>query len=182
MNILVDLFVTFLKISTFTVGGGPAMLPLIEKYAVYNKKWISKEEFVDMVALSQSIPGPIAVDAAVYIGYKTAGIAGSIVAVFGAVLSGFLALLIIAVYFTNINQNKNVEAVFMGMRPAVVALLAVPVLSMWKHSKINKKTIAIPIVTVILVAFFNVNAVYIIIASALGGLIYGLLHKRGKLL
>jgi chromate transporter len=179
MNILVDLFVTFLKIGTFAVGGGPAMLPLIEKDAVYNKKWISKEEFVDMIALTQSIPGPIAVDTSVYIGYKVAGIAGSIAAVFGAIFSAFVVVLIIAMYFVNINQNKNVEAVFMGIRPAVVALLAVPVLRMGKSSKINRKTIIIPIVTVILVAFFNINAVYIIIASAIGGLIYGLFRKRG---
>ena len=78
MNILVDLFVTFLKIGTFAVGGGPSMIPLIERDAVYNKEWISKEEFVDMIALAQSIPGPIAVDASVFIGYRVAGIPGSI--------------------------------------------------------------------------------------------------------
>lgn len=178
MNILVELFVTFLKIGTFTVGGGPAMLPLIEKDAVYNKKWISKEEFVDMVALTQSIPGPIAVDTSVYIGYKVAGIPGSIVAVLGAVFSAFVAVLIIAVFFVNFAQNKNVEAVFKGIRPAVVALLAVPVIRMGKSSKISKNTIAIPIITVILVSFFNINAVYIIIASAIGGLTYGLFVKR----
>ncbi|MGE5628169.1 MAG: chromate transporter [Solirubrobacterales bacterium] len=179
MKIILDLFITFLKISTFTLGGGPSMLPLIEKYAVNEKKWITKEEFVDMAALSQSIPGPIAVDAAVYIGYKSAGIFGSLAAVLGSVLSAFLALLLIAAYFTNINENKIVEAVFKGIRPAVVALLVLPVISMWKTSKINKKTVVIPIATVIMVAFFNVNAVYIIIASALGGFLYGVLRKRG---
>lgn len=179
MKIILDLFITFLKISTFTLGGGPSMLPLIEKYAVDEKGWITKEEFVDMAALSQSIPGPIAVDAAVYIGYKSAGILGSLAAVFGSVLSAFIVLLVIAMYFTNISDNKVVEAVFKGVRPAVVALLVLPVISMWKASKINKKTIAIPLITVILVAFFNVNAVYIIIVSALGGILYGLLRKRG---
>lgn len=179
MNILIDLFVTFLKIGTFTVGGGPSMIPLIEKDAVYNKKWISKEEFVDMIALTQSIPGPIAVDTSVYIGYKVAGIAGSIAAVFGAIFSAFVAILIISMYFVSISRSKNVEAIFMGIRPAVVALLAVPVLRMGKSSKINRKTIIIPIITVILVAFFNVNAVYIIIVSAIGGLIYRLFVKRG---
>lgn len=175
---VMDLFVTFLKISTFTVGGGPAMLPLIEQSAVYDKKWITEEEFVDMVALSQSIPGPIAVDTAVYIGYKVAGIAGSISAVFGATLSAFVAILVIAIYFTNLNQNKAVEAVFMGLRPAVVALLAIPVLKMAKSLKINPKTIIIPVVTAILVSFCNISAVYIIIASGLGGLAYGYMRRR----
>ena len=178
MNILVDLFVTFLKIGTFAVGGGPSMIPLIERDAVYKKKWISKEEFVDMIALAQSIPGPIAVDASVFIGYRVAGIPGSISAVFGSIFSAFVVLLLIAMYFVGINKNRNVEAVFKGIRPAVVALLAVPVLRMGKSSKINKKTVIIPIVTVILVALFNVNAVYIIIFSALGGLLYGLFKRR----
>ncbi len=178
MHILFDLFITFVKISTFTLGGGPSMLPLIEKYAVYDKKWITEGEFVEMVALTQSIPGPIAVDSAAYIGYKCAGLPGSLAAVFGSVLSAFLVLLIIAVYFSNINDNKTVEAVFKGIRPAVVALLALPVLSMWKTSKINKKTIAIPVITFVLVGIFNINAVYIIIASAAWGLLYGHLSRR----
>jgi len=179
MGNVMDLFVTFLKISTFTVGGGPAMLPLIEQSAVYDKKWITEEEFVDMVALTQSIPGPIAVDTAVYIGYKVAGIGGCISAVLGATLSAFVAILVISIYFANINQNKTVEAVFLGLRPAVVALLAIPVLKMAKSLKINPKTVIIPIVTAILVSFCNVSAVYIIIASGLGGLAYGFM-RRGK--
>lgn len=178
MNILVDLFITFFKIGTFAVGGGPSMIPLIERDAVYNKKWITKEEFVDMIALGQSIPGPIAVDASVFIGYRVAGIPGSISAVFGSIFSAFVVILLIAMYFVNITKNKNVEAIFKGIRPAVVALLAVPVLRMGKSSKINKKTVFIPVVTVILVAFFNVNAVYIIIIFALGGLLYGLFTRR----
>ncbi|MBC8061119.1 MAG: chromate transporter [Clostridiaceae bacterium] len=175
-----DLFITFLKIGTFTVGGGPSMIPLIERDAVYNKKWISKEEFVDMIALAQSIPGPIAVDASVFIGYRVAGIAGSVAAVLGSVFSAFVLLLVIAIYFVGITKNQNVEAIFKGIRPAVVALLAVPVLRMGKSSKLNKKTVIIPIITVILVAFFNVNAVYIIIAAAMGGLIYGLVIRKGR--
>ena len=158
-----------------------SMIPLIERDAVYNKKWITKEEFVDMIALTQSIPGPIAVDASVFIGYKVAGIAGCIAAVFGSIFSAFVVLLIIAMYFVGIDKNRNVEAIFKGLRPAVVALLAVPVLRMGKSLKINKKTIIIPIVTVILVAFYNINAAYIIIASAIGGLLYGFFIKRKTL-
>jgi len=180
MNVLADLFFTFLKIGTFAVGGGPSMIPLIEIDAVHNKKWISEEEFVDMVALTQSIPGPIAVDASVFIGYKVAGIPGSIAAVLGSVFSAFVVLLAIAAYFVGIEKNKSVEAIFMGVRPAVVALLALPVIRMGVSSKITKKTVAIPIATVILVSFFNINAVYIIIAAALGGLAFGFFMKWRK--
>jgi len=176
---LIDLFVTFLKISTFAVGGGPAMLPMIEQYAVQDKKWITEEEFIDMVALAQSIPGPIAVDTAVYVGYKVAGVPGSISAVIGATLSAFAALLVIAMYFGNISQSKAVEAVFTGIRPAIVALLAVPVFRMAKSLKINRKTIIIPMATVILVSFLNVDAVFVIIAAAVGGLLYGTFKKGG---
>jgi chromate transporter len=175
---VMDLFITFLKISTFTVGGGPAMLPLIEQSAVYDKKWITEEEFVDMVALAQSIPGPIAVDTAVYIGYKVAGMPGSLSALLGATLSAFVAILVIAIYFANLNQNKGVEAVFKGLRPAVVALLSIPVLKMAKSLKINPKTFIIPVVTVVLVSFYNISAVFIIIASGLGGLAYGSIRRR----
>ncbi|ADL51236.1 chromate transporter [Clostridium cellulovorans] len=178
MRKLFDLFYIFFKIGTFTLGGGPSMLPLIEKASVDDKKWLSKEEFVDMVALAQSIPGPIAVDTAVYIGYKVSGIPGSIAAVLGATISAFTPILIIAIYFTNISHNKNVEAIFSGIRPAIVALLAVPALNMGKTAKINKKTIIIPIITVILVSFFKVNAIYLIVLAGIGGLLYGLLIKR----
>ena len=180
MNVLADLFFTFLKIGTFAVGGGPSMIPLIEIDAVHKKKWISEEEFVDMIALTQSIPGPIAVDASVFIGYKVAGIPGCIAAVLGSIFSAFVVLLVIAAYFSGINKNQTVEAVFMGVRPAVVALLALPVLRMGKSSNITRKTIIIPIATVIFVSFLNINAVYIIISAALGGLAYGFFTKRRK--
>jgi chromate transporter len=176
---LIDLFYTFFKISTFAVGGGPSMLPMIEQYAVHDKKWITEEEYIDMVALAQSIPGPIAVDTSAYVGYKVAGIAGSISAVIGSTLSAFIALLVVAIYFSNINQNKGVEAVFTGIRPAIVALLAVPAFRMAKSLKISGKTLVIPLVTVVLVSFLNVSAVYIIILSALGGIVYGNVKGKG---
>ena len=178
MNKLLEMFLIFFKIGTFTIGGGYAMVPLIEKEVVDKKEWISRDDFLEMLALAQSAPGPIAVDVAVFVGYKVAGIAGSIAAVFGAIFTAFATLLLVAMYFTGMQDNPIVESVFKGIRPAVVALIAAPVIRMGKSAKINKKTIIIPIATVILVAFLNVNPIYVIIGSALVGIFYRVVIKE----
>ena len=178
MNKLIELFVIFFKIGTFTIGGGYAMVPLIEKEVVDKKEWIDRKDFIDMLALAQSAPGPIAVDVAVFVGYKVAGVTGSIVAVLGAIFTAFAVLIVIAMYFVGMKDSPIVERVFNGIRPAVVALIAAPVLRLGKSAKINRKTIIIPILTVILVAFLKVNPIYVIITSAASGILYGFLKKR----
>lgn len=178
MNKLMELFVIFFKIGTFTIGGGYAMVPLIEKEVVDKKEWIDRKDFIDMLALAQSAPGPIAVDVAVFVGYKVAGVPGSIVAVFGAIFTAFAVLIVIAMYFVGMKDSPIVERVFNGIRPAVVALIAAPVLRLGKSAKINRKTIIIPILTVILVAFLKVNPIYVIITSAASGILYGFIKKR----
>jgi chromate transporter len=180
MNKLLELFIIFFKIGTFTIGGGYAMVPLIEKEVVDKKGWINRKDFLEMLALAQSAPGPIAVDVAVFVGYKVAGVPGSIVSVFGAIFTAFAVLIIIAMYFTGMKDSPTVERVFKGIRPAVVALIAAPVLRLGKSAKINRKTIIIPILTVVFIAFLNVNPIYIIIVSALCGILYGFMKKRGE--
>lgn len=179
MNKLWKLFIIFFKIGTFTIGGGYAMVPLIEKEVVDKKKWIDRDDFLDMLALAQSAPGPIAVDVAVFVGYKVAGIPGSIVSVLGSILTAFVVLLATAVYFTGVKDNVIIGRIFNGIRPAVVALIAAPVIRLGKSAKINRKTIIIPVITVILVAFLNVNPIYVILASIVVGLLFGTIKKRG---
>lgn len=178
MDKLVELFLIFIKIGTFTIGGGYAMIPLIEKEVVDKKGWIDRKDFLDMLALAQSAPGPIAVDVAAFVGYRVAGIMGSIIAVLGAIFTAFLLLLVIAMYFVGMKQNAIVERVFKGIRPAVIALIAAPVIRLGKNAKINRKTIFIPVLTVVFVAFLNVNPIYVIVGAALGGIIYGYVAKR----
>ena len=180
MNKLLELFIIFFKIGTFTIGGGYAMIPLIEKEIVDKKEWIDRQDFVEMLALAQSAPGPIAVAVAVFVGYKVAGVLGSIVAVLGCIFTAFSILLVIAMYFGGMKDSPIVERVFKGIRPAVVALIAAPVLRLGKSTKINKKTIIIPILTVVLIAFLNVNPIYVIIVSALSGILYGFIRKRRR--
>jgi chromate transporter len=175
---LLEIFLVFLKIGTFTIGGGYAMIPLIEKEVVDKKGWIDREEFVELLALGQSAPGPIAVDTAVFVGYKLAGIWGSIAAVLGSVLTAFIVILVFAIYYMDVKDNAIVQRIFLGIRPAVVALIAVPVFRIARSSNLTNKTIFIPIITVIFIVLLNVNPIFIIIVSAMGGLSYGIIKER----
>jgi chromate transporter len=172
-----EMFYSFFKIGAFTIGGGYAMIPLIEKEVVDKKQWIDREDFLDMLALAQSAPGPIAINTAVFVGYKMAGIPGMIFTVLGSVLPSFIIILIIASFFVGIKDSEAVERAFKGIRPAVVALIAAPVLRLGKSAKINRKTIIIPILVAVLVAFAKITAVYIILAAAVLGILYGKFAK-----
>lgn len=180
MKKIIEIFITFFKLGAFTIGGGYAMIPLIEKEVVDKKKWINREDFLDMLALAQSSPGPIAVNTSVFVGYKVGGILGSIFAVLGAIITAFIILLVVALYFTGIKDNAVVERIFKGIRPAVVALIAAPVIRMAKGAKITSKTIFIPLLAVVFVAFFKISAIYVILIAAIGGILYGTYRRRNS--
>jgi chromate transporter len=130
---LFQLFWTYLKIGTFTLGGGYAMLPLIQREVVDKHGWIEEREFVNMIALAQAAPGLIAVNSAIFIGHRIAGWRGVVATVLGAVLPSVVIILLIAVYFSQFKRLESVEAVFKGLRPAVVALIAAAVIKMLKN-------------------------------------------------
>lgn len=165
-----EMFNSFFKIGAFTIGGGYAMVPLIEKEVVDRKGWIKQDEFLDMLSLAQSAPGPIAVNTAVFVGYKISGIPGAIVTTLGAVLPSFLIILLVALFFIDIKDSLVVERIFKGIRPAVVALILAPTIRLSKGAKINRKTIIIPIAVAILVAFLKITPIYIIIVAAVIGI------------
>lgn len=125
-----SLFFTFCKIGAFTLGGGYAMIPLIQQEVVDSQHWLEEEEFLNMIALAQAAPGVIAVNSAIFIGYRLAGWKGLIMSVLGAVLPSFVIILLIAMAFRNIREIPEVEAVMKGVRPAVVGLLAAAVIRM----------------------------------------------------
>jgi chromate transporter len=154
------------------------MIPLIQKEVVDKKKFISAEEFADMLAIAQSAPGPVAVDIAVFIGYRVSGLIGSIAAVTGAVFTSFLSLLLIAMFFPGLKSSHTAEAIFQGIRPAVVALIAVPVISLAKTCNINRKNIFIPLIAALLIAAFSINPIYIIISAIAGGLFFGFITRK----
>lgn len=130
MQRLRTIFLSFFKIGLFTFGGGYAMLPLIEQELIVKRKWIERKEFLDLLTLAQSVPGPIAVNTSVFVGYKVRGLRGAAAALLGTVLPSFVIILAIAVFFADIRHNPVVDAAFKGMRPAVVALIIGPTLSL----------------------------------------------------
>jgi chromate transporter len=162
-----QLFWTFLKIGTFTLGGGYAMLPLIQHEVVNRNGWIDEEEFLNMIALAQAAPGLIAVNSAIFIGWRVGGWRGVCGAVLGAVLPSFLIILGIAMVFSDWKELPAVEAVFKGIRPAVVALIAAPLVKMGK-SAIGRQTawpLLISLAAALLIWLGNVNPIWVIIAT-----------------
>lgn len=181
MNLYWQIFITFAKIGAFTIGGGYAMLPLIQKEVVEKKKWVNSTDFLDMLAISQSLPGVFAVNISILIGNKLKGNAGSIVATLGSILPSFVIILLIAIFFRHFSDNVYVAKIFNAIRPAVVALILVPVFTMSKEAGITIKTIIIPIATAFLIWFWGVSPIYIILAAIVGGLVYGVIkRKRAK--
>ena len=164
-NVFFQLFWTYLKIGTFTLGGGYAMLPLIQREVVDRKGWIDEEEFLNMIALAQAAPGLIAVNSAIFIGWRIGGWRGVAGAVLGAVLPSFLIILAIAMVFREWKELPAVEAAFKGIRPAVVALIAAPLVKMARAAKIGWLTALIPIAAALLIWLGHVNPVWVILAT-----------------
>lgn len=178
MNIYFEAFKIFFKIGAFTIGGGYAMVPLIEHEIVDKHKWLSREDFVDLLAISQSAPGILAVNISIFIGYRLRGIRGSIVTALGTVMPSFLIILAIALFFHNYQDNAVVEKIFKGIRPAVVALIAAPTFKMAKSAKITRYNIWIPIVSTLLIWLLGFSPIWIIIAAGIGGYLFQLCRKR----
>ena len=130
MRLLASIFSAFLRIGMFTFGGGYAMIPLIEREVIHSRSWIEAEEFPPLLALAQAAPGPIALNTAVFVGYKLRGWSGALAAVAGIVVPSLVIMLGVAIFFSHIRENRIVNAAFTGMRPAVIALIFAPVVSL----------------------------------------------------
>ena len=172
-----EAFKTFFKIGIFTIGGGYAMIPLIEEEVVNKHRWVSKDELLDLIAIAQSCPGVFAINIAIFIGYKLNKVRGAIATSIGTALPSFLIILAIALFFQQFKENRIVAAMFRGIRPAVVALIAVPTFNLAKQAKLNLFTIWIPVVSALLIWLMGVSPIWIIIAAALGGYLYGMYIK-----
>lgn len=173
MSTYFQLFSIFFKIGAFTIGGGYAMVPLIQNEIVDKRKWIAHEDFLDLLAIAQSAPGVLAVNISIFVGYKLKGFRGSLVTTLGAVLPSFLIILSIALFFSNFKDNPMVERIFKGIRPAVVALIAAPTFTMAKSANINRYTIWIPVVSALLIWLLGFSPIWIIILAGTGGFLWG---------
>ena len=173
-----QLFWTYLKIGTFTIGGGYVMLSMIEREIVDRKAWLDREEFMNMIALAQAAPGLIAVNSAIFIGWRIGGWRGVIATVLGAVLPSFFIILAIAMLFQDYKNYPAVEAIFKGIRPAVVALIAAPLCRMAVSAKITWATAIIPIAGALLIWLVGFSPVWVILVAAFATLGYTYLKER----
>lgn len=175
-NIYIQLFLSFFKIGAFTFGGGWAMISIIEKEIVDKKHWIERDEFLDLLAVAQSLPGILAVNISVAVGDKLRGMKGATMAALGTILPSFMIILCIAIFLTPdlIKENETLSSIFMGIRPAVVALIVAPVISSARAAKIGWKTVAIPIAVALLIwsklPIVSNPIIYIVLGGSLGWL------------
>ena len=175
-----EIFLVFFKIGAFTFGGGYAMIPLIRNEVVNKKGWLEDEEFMDMLAIAQSMPGPISLNTALFVGSKRFGFKGSLFSAAGIILPSFIVILLIAMVFTQFKENPVVERVFKGIRPAVVALIVAPLLSLGKSAGVRWKNLWIPVVVALAVWQLNISPMYIVLAAIVLGIAHFIyLRKRG---
>ncbi len=172
------LFGIFTKIGAFTIGGGPAMFPIIEREIVTKRHWLDDDEFLDILSIAQSAPGVIAVNLAIFVGHRLGGTKGSIVAALGSILPSFIIILLVAAVFTSFQDNTTIQAIFKGIRPAVVALIATPAVRMAIRSKLNLPRAAMLIATTVLITLVGISPIWIIAAAIIGGAIYAIRIKK----
>lgn len=149
------------------------MIPMIERDVVERNKWINHDDFLDLLAISQSAPGVFAVNISTFIGYKKRGFKGAAVSAVGNILPSVIIILLIALFFQSFREYETVNNIFLGLRPAVVALIAVPVFTLAKKSQIGWRTAWIPVLSALLIVAFGVSPIYIIIITAVAGILWG---------
>ncbi len=166
---LLEIFWVFLKIGAFTVGGGYAMIPLIED-AMLKRKWIDEQEMPNIIALSQSAPGVLAVNISIFAGHKLRGLKGSLVATFAAILPSLISIILVALFFQSFQNNIYVIKIFKGLRPVVAALIVIPMVTMAKKNNDSIFKYLISIGTLISVCIFKISPIYILCIIILIGL------------
>jgi chromate transporter len=170
MSQLLEIFWSFLKIGAFTFGGGYAMIPLIQYEVISRRGWLTEQEFIDLLTIAQTAPGPIALNTAVFVGYKFRRYWGALAAVLGVVIPSFAIILVIAMFFAGIRNNVWVDAAFKGMRPAVVALIVAPIVGLTKG--MHWVGLSFALATAVTVWYFGFSPIWLIIAGAIGGVLW----------
>ena len=172
------IFWSFFRVGTFTIGGGYAMIPLMQRELVDRNHWLTEQEFLDHVAISQAMPGVFAVNMASIVGLRLRGFRGSIAAIVGNILMPIVIILLLAALFHTFRENVYVERIFLGIRPAVVALIAAPVFMLARSAKVSWRNVWIPVLSAALICLFGVNPVIVVFVAALGGYLYSLINSH----
>ena len=173
-----DIFWSFFKVGTFTIGGGYAMIALMQRELVDRHQWLNEEEFLDQIALAQAMPGVFAVNMAALTGFRLRRGGGAAAAIIGNILMPIVFILLLALFFRAFRQNPYVERIFLGLRPAVVALIAAPVFTMAKSARVRWSNVWIPIVSALLIWLLGVNPILVVLVAAVGGYCYGILRPK----
>ena len=173
---MLEILLTMMKIGLFTFGGGYAMISIIEHEVITRRGWISKGDFVDLLTIAQSSPGPISLNTAVFVGYKRRGFAGALAAVFGVIVPSFVIILAVAMFFSNMRDNAIVDAAFRGMRPAVVALIIAPIIGLTRGMR--GVGMAVAAAVAVAVWYFGISPVWFLLSGAVVGCLYAMV--RGK--
>lgn len=174
----ISLLLTFMKIGLFTFGGGYAMIPLIQRETVENKKWISDEDILEIVAIAESTPGPIAINAATFIGYRVAGFLGALSATFGVVLPSFAIITVVSFVLAEFQNVRWIQYAFNGIRAGVLALIVKALWSMYKQSPKGIFAYLIMLGAFVVVAFLPVNVVFVILTCVVVGIVQALIMSR----
>lgn len=178
MKKIFELFYIFFKIGAFTFGGGYAMIPVISKEIVTNKGWITDDDILDIVAIAESTPGPIAINTATFVGYKIAGFWGAAAATFGTVLPSFVIILAISFILDLFSALTAVKYAFFGIRAGVLALLIKALVTMYKKCPKGLFSYILMAISFIVVAVFDISVLYVIIFCALAGIFNSIILKR----
>ena len=178
LKMCLTLFATFFKIGAFTIGGGYAMLPLIQREVAEKRKWIEEKDMLDIVAIAESTPGPIAINAATFVGTRAAGFWGAFFATLGTVLPSFLIITLLSFVLEKVMHYEPVRFAFNGIRVGVIALIVKAFWGMSKQCPKNIFSLILAVLAFALVMFLNVNVLYVIIGSALIGLSVALFSKN----
>ena len=178
MRKLWQIFVTFFKIGAFTFGGGYAMIPLIQREAVEHRKWVKDEDILDIVAIAESTPGPIAINSATFVGYRAAGVLGSALATFGVVLPSFVIILALSFVLQQFQNVQAVQYAFRGIQAGVLALLFKALWTMYKKAPKGWAAYVVMGGSFLATAVFKFNMIFVIIGCAVFGLVTAMLAER----
>ena len=179
VKLMFKLFITFFKIGAFTFGGGYAMLPLMQKEVVEENEWLTTDEFMDILAVAEVTPGPVAVNTSTYVGYKMAGFKGAMFCTLGTILPSFMIILVVVKYFWQYRQNAVIEKMFLGIRPAVTALIFSAVYKLGKNSKLNIPKVIGAMLTVLAIVVFDLSPIIIILIATFGSIGYFKNKEKG---
>ncbi|MCF6096138.1 chromate transporter [Thermovorax subterraneus] len=174
------MFWAFFKIGAFTLGGGFAMIPLMKAEFVDKLKWLSEDEFLDIIAVSQCAPGAVAINSSIYIGYRLYGLLGAAIAVLGTVLPSFLIILAVALVYAKIRSMPAIQKAFRGVYPALVVLVMSAAVNLWKAAFKNYVDIGIAAACLVALFIFDVHPVFTILAAGISGVLFNLRKEHGE--